>query len=405
MKLFIISLFLSVHLLGQTDSTKILYRVTSDTSGMKLNTDAVYNRPFLSTDKLPLAIGGYVEANINYFPARSEMQGTSFVFERLSIFMASTIGKRIKFLSEIEFEEGGKAIGIEYAAIDIAFHPLLNLRAGIIINPIGSFNQNHDGPKWEFVDRPISSTTLIPATLNSSGIGVFGKIAHRNWVWAYEAYLTNGLDDKMINNEHKKTWLAASKENPERFNESFNGLPSTTVKTSIRHRKIGEIGISWLGGVYNKFREAGVILDRKRRYDLVAMDFNSTLPVINTIINGEWVWSFIDVPGILSQQYGNRQQGGFLDLVQPIKKDILGWQNSTINIALRCEYADYNVGAFDATGGNIYDHVFSIVPALSFRPSSLTVFRLNYRYRADTDIFGNSPFITNGFQLGFASYF
>jgi hypothetical protein len=406
MKLFILSLFLSMQLMAQNDSTAFFKRIPQDTSKLKLNSEATYNRPFLSPGKSPVAIGGYVEANSNTFVTDGISKGTSFTFERLSLFVASSINKRIKFLSELEFEEGGKEIGIEYAALDIEFHPLLNLRGGIIINPIGSFNQNHDGPKWEIIDRPISSTTIIPATLNSTGFGFFGKIAKNNMVWAYEAYMTNGLDDKIINNDHNKTWFAAGKENPERFNESFNGQPSFTAKTSIRHRKAGEIGISWFGGVYNQFSENGVIVDKKRRCDLIALDFNTTLPKIKTVLNGEWAWSFIDLPDSYPQQYGSRQRGGYLDIVQPIiKRKIFGWENSTVNIALRTEYADYNIGTFNATGGNIFDEVFAIVPGLSFRPSSLTVFRVNYRYRLDKDIFGTHTILTTGFQFGFATYF
>ena len=50
------------------------------------------------------------------------------------------------------------------------------------------------------------------------------------------------LDDKIISNNIGRTWLPASKENKERFEESFNGVPLVTAKTAFRHRKIGEIG-------------------------------------------------------------------------------------------------------------------------------------------------------------------
>tara|TARA_Y100001980_G_C14556926_1_gene354557 strand:+ start:195262 stop:195564 length:303 start_codon:yes stop_codon:yes gene_type:complete len=75
---------------------------------------------------------------------------------------ASSIHRKIKFLSEIEFEEGGEEVAIEFAALDVNFHPLVNLRGGIVMNPIGAFNQNHDGPKWKFIDRPIAATEMQP---------------------------------------------------------------------------------------------------------------------------------------------------------------------------------------------------------------------------------------------------
>lgn len=402
---FILILAASCNLSGQTD-TALFKRIKPDTSKLNMNMDAVYNRPFLQMGKLPVSIGGYLEANSSYFATDGVTEGLSFQIPRMTIFLSSTIKKRIKFLSEIELEEGGKEIAIEFASMDIELHPLCNLRGGVVMNPIGGFNQNHDGPKWEFISRPISSTTIIPSTWSNVGFGVFGKYAHNNWVWAYEAYLTNGFDDRILASEENRTWLPASKENPERFEESFNGVPLVTAKAAMRHRKIGEIGVSWMGGVYNRFNFEGTEIDVKRRVDLIALDFNTTIPKINTYINAEWVWAMINVPSSFPQEFGNKQNGGFIDIVQPVlKRKILGWDKSTFNVACRMEYTDYNVGTFTETGENRFDHIVALVPALSFRPSSQTVIRANYRYHWQRDLIGNPAARTAGFQFGFSTYF
>ena len=399
------SLLLTTVVFSQRDSS-LFKRIVPDTGRTVMNMDAIYNRPLLQAGKLPATLGGYVEANTAYFSENGINEGLSFQLPRLTLFVSATIKQRIKFLTEIELEEGGREINIEFASVDVEFHPLVNLRGGVIMNPIGSFNQNHDGPKWEFISRPISSTTIIPSTFSNVGFGLFGKYAKQQWVWGYEAYLTNGFDDKIINNSENRTWFPATKENPERFEESFNGIPLVTLKTALRHRKIGEIGISWMGGVYNKFREDGIDLDKKRRVDFIALDFNTVLPKIKTYINGEWVWATVDVPATFTQQFGNKQKGGFVDIVQPIiKKRMLGWDDAVINFAFRGEYADYNVGKFNDTGGNIFDYVVAIVPAVSFRPSSQTVFRINYRYEWRRDILGNPASKTAGFQVGLSTYF
>ncbi len=202
MKLFYITIiaFLSCFTIqAQTDSTKVA-TTQIDTTKIKLNMDAVYSRPFMQLGKLPVSIGGYIEGYTSYFATDGITEGMSFQMPRMTLFVSSTIKNRIKFLSEIEFEEGGKEINIEFASLDVEFHPLLNFRGGIIMNPIGSFNQNHDGPKWEFIDRPISSTTIIPSTWSNVGMGIYGKYAKNNFVWAYEGYFSNGFDDKIISN-------------------------------------------------------------------------------------------------------------------------------------------------------------------------------------------------------------
>ena len=235
------------------------------------------------------------------------------------------------------------------------------------MNPIGAFNQNHDGPKWEFIDRPVAATQMLPATWSNVGFGLYGKLYKNDWVYAYEAYLTNGFDDKIISNTENKTILPASKANPDRFEESFNGVPLITAKTGLRYSKIGELGVSYMGGVYNKFEDDGLVFDKKRRLHVFALDFNTTLRAIGLWINTEWAWVNVDVPETYSQQYGSNQQGGFIDFVQPIvRRNIFGFERSVINAALRLEYVDWNKGRFIETGGNIREDFYSIVPGLSW---------------------------------------
>ena len=178
---------LSANSYSQIDS--VIAGTPSDTSLNKLNMDAVYDRPFLSLNKMPVAFGGYLEANSIYSATEGVSEGLSFQARRLTLFMSSTITKRIKFLSELEYEDGTKEIGIEFAAMDISINPLLNLRGGIVMNPIGAFNQNHDGPKWEFVERPDVAVEMLPATWSNVGFGLFGKGYRGDWLFGYEAYL------------------------------------------------------------------------------------------------------------------------------------------------------------------------------------------------------------------------
>src|SRR3954469_22113743 len=199
---------------GQIDP-ELLRKTTKNADSLQLNMDAIYNRPFIQLGRSPIAIGGYIEANYQYASENGISEGHQFQFTRLSLFISSGISKRLKFLSEIEFEDGAKEINIEFASLDFEFSPLFNLRGGIVMNPIGSFNQNHDGPKWEFVDRPISATQMLPATWSNVGFGIYGKKYVADWAYGYEAYLTNGFDETIIQNDQNKTYLPASKENPE----------------------------------------------------------------------------------------------------------------------------------------------------------------------------------------------
>lgn len=390
---------------SQIDSD-LLRRIPVKSDSLTLNMDAVYKRPFLQLGKLPIALGGYAEANYQYMGENGVNEGHQFQMRRLTFFVSSAIANRIKFLSEIEFEDGTKEINIEFASVDFELAPLFNVRGGIVMNPIGAFNQNHDGPKWEFVDRPISATLMLPATWSNVGFGIFGKKFSEDWVYGYEVYFTNGFDDKIIANSENKTFLPASKENRHRFEESFNGSPLITGKVAVKNSKMGELGVSYMGGVYNKFQEDGLTLDKKRRVHVFAVDFNSTISKSKTLINGEWAWVNVDIPVTYTEQFGRKQRGGFIDIVQPIiKKPMFGFDNAVLQAAVRFEFVDWNKGTFKSTGDNISDHIFSVVPAVSWRPTPQTVIRLNYRYNWQTDLLGNPPSKLAGLQFGFSTYF
>jgi hypothetical protein len=361
-----------------------------------------------------------MESNWQYVGTSGITAGNQFQFRRFSLFVASTISSRIKFLSEIEYEndptgdpadakEGG-AFEIEYAAVDVELHPLLNIRGGMIVNPIGAFNQNHDGPKWEFTDRPVAMTQMLPDTWSNTGFGLYGKQFTGDWMFGYEFYVTGGLNDSIIDNAMGKTFLPAANANPSRFTVSASGAPMYSGKLSLRNSNIGELGLSYASDIYNTWQVEGTQIDDKRTAQIIDLDFNTVLPKFHTSIVTEWAEVLVQMPPNYTQQYGDKQFGGFIDVVQPIFKGrLLGWDHATVNLAVRGEYVDWNVGNFTSTGTRMYNDLWSIMPAISFRPTPQTVLRFNYRRQFQRDITGNSVGaalgLTEGYSLGLSTYF
>src|SRR4029453_11229358 len=108
-------------------------------------------------------------------------------------------------------------------------------------------------------------------------------------------------------------------------------------------------------------------LDKKRNVNVYAIDFNTTLPT-KTYINGEWAWVHVDIPETYTEQFGRKQEGGFVDIVQPVlQRSMFGFERATLNAAIRLEYVDWNKGKFKSTGDKIADNVYSVVPAISWR--------------------------------------
>ncbi|MGH7562784.1 MAG: hypothetical protein ACRENB_17410 [Gemmatimonadales bacterium] len=362
----------------------------------------IYQRPFLVTVGRT-AVGGYAEGNANYFRTDGVGEGLSMELRRFNIFLFSSVGRRLRFISELEFEHGTEEIALETALMDFVVNPSFVVRGGILLPPIGAFNVNHDSPRYDFVERPLVSTEIIPATLSEIGFGAHGRLAPPGFMLSYDAYLTNGLGDGVVVNPTGRTHLASGK-SESRFEEDNNGSPAFSGRLAAQARRLGEVGLSLYRGIYNSYRIEGEQVDEKRWVSLVALDF--TTEVGSVSLRGEAAWAGIDVPGDLAEVLGDRQWGFHLDAVVPVwRPRIAGLPDPVVSAGLRLERVDWNRGTFASTGLKIYDELGAVTASLSFRPAAGTVFRLNYRRESFRDLQGNPASKTGGFQVGFATYF
>lgn len=362
----------------------------------------IYNRPFIGSLGRT-SIGGYVEGNTNYAQEDGVSEGFTMELRRFNIFLFSSIGSRIRFISELEFEHGTEEIALETALIDVQVNPSFIVRAGILLPPIGAFNVNHDSPRWNFVDRPLVSTLIIPATLSEVGFGVHGRLLPRGFSLTYDAYLVNGLGDGVILNAEGRTSLAAGK-SAERLGEDNNGSPAFTGRVAAQRRTWGEIGVSWYRGAYNSYKVEGVRVDETRRVGLVALDLTTQLGPID--LRGEIARAAIDVPDDLREFFAERQSGWHLDASLPLfRPKLRGWPEAAVHADVRLEQVDLNRGRFASTGANIGAETLAVVLGASFRPVAGTIVKLNYRRQRASDLLANAPARLGALQVGFATYF
>ncbi len=362
----------------------------------------VYNRPFLASVGRT-AIGGYLEGNTNYFREDGVSDGFSTELRRFNVFLFSSIGSRIRIISELEFEHGTEEITLETALLDFQVNPSFVLRGGIILPPVGAFNVNHDSPRWEVVERPLVSTEIIPATLSEVGFGAHGRLFPRAFTITYDVYFTNGLGDGIVVNEHGRTRLASGKGHG-LVGQDNNGRSSVSGRIGFRRRVLGELGLSYYGGPYNTYRSEGVRIDERRDVHLAALDLTTELGPVS--LRGEMAFAWIDVPADLREVFGERQWGFHLDAVASLfRPRIRGLTEAVVNGVLRVERVDYNRGTFISTGDAIGDEVTALVTGVTFRPVAGTVLKANYRHEWIRDLQGNATVRRAGFQFGLATYF
>ena len=367
-----------------------------------LGQDGLYNRPFIGALG-GTSIGGYLEGNSNYEVEDGITEGFSMELRRFNVFLFSQVSRRVRFISELEFEHGTEEIALETALVDLQLNPAFTVRAGILLPPVGYFNQNHDSPRWDFIDRPLVSTEIVPATLSEIGVGVYGRLFPAGWTLTYDLYLTNGVQDGVVENEKGRTHIASGKAVGQ-FEEDNNGSPAWSGWVALDRAGWGEAGVSFYTAIYNSFRLEGEVVDDERRTSLLALDLGTAAGPLN--IRSELALALVDVPPSLTELYAERQWGGHVDLLMRVlERPILGYEDAFLSVVLRAERVDFNVGHFSSTGEKIYDEGWSLVPGVSLRPTPDTVFRLNYRRGRHRDLVGNAASKSSAWQIGFATYF
>lgn len=138
-----------------------------------------------------VSIGGYGE-----MLAAGEAKGgeRTIDFVRQIVYVGYKFDDRLLFNSEIEFEHASTelhgSVSTEFAYLDGLVRPEFNLRAGLVLVPMGFVNELHEPPVFLGARRPEIERHIIPSTWRANGIGVFGEAAPG---WSYRAYVMESL--------------------------------------------------------------------------------------------------------------------------------------------------------------------------------------------------------------------
>jgi hypothetical protein len=146
-----------------------------------------------------LSIGGYGEASYQANVGDKANNVDNADLERLVLYAGYKFTDNILFNSELEFEhastgEGAEnkgEVSVEFAALDFFIDPLANVRAGLVLMPMGYINQIHEPPFFFGNNRPEVERRIIPSTWREVGVGLFGQITPE---LTYTTYVVNGLN-------------------------------------------------------------------------------------------------------------------------------------------------------------------------------------------------------------------
>jgi len=191
------------------------------------------------------ALSGYMDFHYN----KDEFRDGQIDFHRFVLLVTHSFSDRLRFVSELEIEhafvEGQEEAGeieLEQAYLDFLLSRRFNVRAGMMLVPVGLINERHEPPVYYGVERPFVDTFIIPSTWFEAGAGVHGELGRG---WRYRAFVMAPLNAREFSAEE------GIREGRQKGSESnigraaftgrleFVGMPGLTAAASFWSGKSG----------------------------------------------------------------------------------------------------------------------------------------------------------------------
>ena len=343
-----------------------------------------------------LSIGGYGEGNYSGKVDDKGSSKDSANMARMVLYAGYKFTDKILFNSELEFEHGTTGakgqVSVEFASLDFLMDTRANIRAGLVLMPMGFVNLIHEPVFYFGNNRPEVERYIIPSTWREMGAGLFGAITPN---LTYTAYVVNGLDaSKFTSDGIREGRGGGSKANAENFGYVARldyvpaVLPGVTVGGSAYVGNSGQNNTS-----LNKVDAFTQLYETHVQWKYRSLEFRTL-----------GSWGFIDDAGTLSaknaktigsQNYGWYSEAGY-DVLP------LFWENTTQYLAPFFRYERLNTMAKAPTGYNVdltKDwEIFQV--GLQYKPIPNVVIKADYR-----NYVAKQGLLPDDFNLGFGFIF
>jgi hypothetical protein len=184
-------------------------------------------------------LSGYMDFHLNAV----EGQDAVLDFHRFVLLFHHSFSERIRFVGELELEhalvEGLEEAGeleLEQAYIDFLLTRAFNVRAGMLLVPMGIINERHEPPVFNGVERPLVDTVIVPSTWFDVGAGVHGEVRRG---LRYRVYVMAPLDaleftaDEGIRGGRQKGAQANVRHPALAGRVEYVGTPGLTIGASV----------------------------------------------------------------------------------------------------------------------------------------------------------------------------
>jgi len=162
--------------------------------------NAVNSIVYADDSSKKLTIGAYGQIEFSQQFADTARHNALIDVHRIVMFMGYKFNSRTHFVIEIEFEHVNEA-AVEQAFLNYKLARWIDVRAGLMLIPMGIINEYHEPTTFNGSIRPSLDNKIVPTTWREIGAGFTGKTDKVSL--KYQLYAVNGFNGYDVGGKFK----------------------------------------------------------------------------------------------------------------------------------------------------------------------------------------------------------
>ncbi len=261
-----------------------------------------------------LSLGGYGEIVYSNYQDSTKKDFADEL--RFILYGGYKFNEWILMNTELEFEHAGignaqskePEVYTEFSYLDFLLSKPFNLRAGLMLMPVGIINEFHEPTVYHGVLRPEIETNLIPSTWRELGIMAHGEPIEN---LTYKIALINGLRADKFSNS---TWIRSSRQQGAKVNADVGA-----VVVNINYEVVQ--GLS-AGGTY--YRGEG---STGKGGDIIDASADKEAKVSLYEVHADFRYEGLDLRGLYAAGEVDNENDAFKNdaALKKVGKEVGGW--------------------------------------------------------------------------------
>lgn len=375
-KITLLSVLMLLFIISYAQETEIKVNEPQNTS-MKL----------MDQSDSRITIGGYAEINYNQPFGNDIRSNGELDVQRMVLLFAYKFNDRVDFVTEIEFEHV-KEVYVEQAFIRYKLNDWMNLRAGLLLIPMGIINEYHEPTTFNGVERPLIANKVIPTTWREIGFGLSGKF--NDLGLKYQVYMVNGLNGYVDGTA--KISGSGLRSGRQKGAKSFMSSPNLTFKIDyygISNLKLGFSG--YLGKTQSTMfdgldtnNDALVMLANSSRIGLSLFGLDARYNNNGFAFRGAYfagsMSNTAEYNALTGKDVGSKLFGYYVEASYDLMRL---FDNTNEELVFFARYEDYNTQS-DVEAGTIKNNAYAvkqITTGLGYRIASGVVLKADFQFR------------------------